>query len=420
MNEIEIEQRYAELILECGWGGRKNVEGRPVHVYHGIPAYSLLQAIAKEAYKVGKVSRVDYTTFSPALDALHVDNVAEKYLTDIPTTWSGRWNDLVKVKGATLRIEGTDAPLALARCDARRLSAFNTARIRSRDLFYSKGLHTNDTPWCIIPYATEDWGKMIFPSLASSAARRKLQGVLIEILGLNHHDVVKKWWKRGARIARRSELLDENKFECLHVMSEGTDLQVYLHPRARFGGGMHKGGAAKQPFFANIPTFENYTTPDARRTEGHVTFTRPVLINGQMVDGLKVEFRNGKVSRFTARTGAKTFAAMLATDEGATRLGEVALVGIDDSPIFQTGIIFHNVLLDENAACHIAFGRAYPDRLLGGLKMSAAQKAACGCNESLEHRDCMISNEKTRVIGVRRDGSRLTIIEDGAWAEEFK
>jgi aminopeptidase len=414
LNETEILQRYARLIVECGWGGKAGIAGKPVHVQHGIEAYPLLLAVADEAYRQGAI-RVDYTTWSPRLDALHVTYATEGSLTDVPATWADRWNDLVDVRGATLRIEGVDDPLALARCPADRVSQFEAARIAARQRFYVDGLGTNTTPWCVIPFATADWGRLIFGDVPD--ARERLESALITVLGLAHDDYVERWWARGASIARRSHLLDAAGVEWLHVTGPSTDLMVGLHPLARFGGGMHQGDVR---FFANLPTFENFTTPDRRRTQGVVSMTRPVQIGGKNVDGLRVEFAEGRVVSFSATEGEDAFRAMIATDEGAAFLGEVALVGIDDSPIHETGLVFQNTLLDENAACHIAFGRAYVDRLDGGTRMSRDELEAAGCNDSKVHRDCMISDEHTSVTAICRDGSRRPILQDGAWTGEFR
>jgi aminopeptidase len=414
LSPTELLRRYARLVIECGWGGKPGIAGRPVHIQHGIDAYPLLLAIAEEAYRQG-ASRVDYTTWSPPLDALHVTYATDEGLTDVPATWADRWNSLVDVRGATLRIEGVDDPFALARCPANRVSRFEAARTEARRYFYVEGLGKSTTPWCLIPFATTDWGRLIFGDVPD--ARERLEAALVTVLGLAHDDYIERWWSRGERIARRSRLLDAAGIEWLHVTSPSTDLMVGLHPLARFGGGMHDGGDVR--FFANLPTFENYTTPDRGRTKGVVSMTRPVLINGQNVEGLRVEFAEGRVVGFTATEGEDAFRAMLDTDEGAGFLGEVALVGIDDSPIYSTGLVFQNILLDENAACHVAFGRAYVDRLAGGTSMSRDELQAAGCNDSTVHRDCMISDDRTSVTGICRDGSRRPILEHGAWTGEF-
>lgn len=410
----EILHRYARLVVECGWGGTAGIAGKPVHIQHGVEAYPLLLAVAEEAYRQG-AARVDYTTWSPQLDALHVTYATEESLTDVPTTWADRWNDLVDVRGATLRIEGVDDPFALARCPANRVSRFEAARMAARQRFYVEGLGKNTTPWCLIPFATSDWGRLVFGDAPDGRAR--LEAALIDVLGLGHDDYVDRWWARGERIARRSALLDAAGIEWLHITGPSTDLMVGLHPLARFGGGMHDGGHVR--FFANLPTFENYTTPDRHRTRGVVSMTRPVLINGQNVEGLRVEFADGRVAGFTATEGGDAFRAMLDTDEGAGFLGEMALVGIDDSPIYSTGLVFQNILLDENAACHIAFGRAYVDRLEGGTAMTREELRAAGCNDSKVHRDCMISDDRTSVTAICRDGSRRPVLENGAWTGEF-
>lgn len=414
LNQTDLLHRYARLVVECGWGGKAGIAGKSVHIQHGIDAYPLVLAIAEEAYRQGAI-RVDYTTWSPPLDALHVTYATEESLTEVPATWADRWNGLVAVRGATLRIEGVDDPFALARCQADRVSRFEAARTTARQLFYTDGLGRNLTPWSLIPFATPDWGRLVFGDVPD--ARDRLEAAFIEVLGLEHDDYVERWWTRGERIARRSRLLDEAGIEWLHVTSPSTDLMVGLNSLARFGGGMHDGGDVR--FFANLPTFENYTTPDWRRTRGVVSMTRPVLINGTSVEGLRVEFADGRVVNFSATQGEAAFRAMLDSDEGAACLGEVALVGIDDSPIYTTGLVFQNILLDENAACHIAFGRAYVDRLEGGTEMSRDELQAAGCNYSTVHRDCMISDEHTSVTAICRDGSRRPVLEKGAWTGEF-
>ena len=413
LSQREILHRYARLVVECGWGGNAGIAGKPVHIQHGIDAYPLVLVIAEEAYRRG-ASRVDYTTWSPALDALHVTYATEESLIDVPATWADRWNTLVDVRGATLRIEGVDDPFALARCPPDRVSRFEAARMAARQRFYTDGLGKNTTPWSLIPFATVDWGRLIFGDTPD--ARERLEAALITVLGLEHDDYIERWWTRGERIARRSRLLDAAGIEWLHVTGPSTDLMVALHPLARFGGGMHDGEVR---FFANLPTFENYTTPDRRRTRGVVSMTRPVLINGKNVEGLRVEFAEGRVVGFRATEGEDAFRAMVETDEGAAFLGEVALVGIDDSPIYATGLVFQNILLDENAACHIAFGRAYVDRLEGGTALSPEDLQAAGCNDSKVHRDCMISDEHTAVTAICRDGSRRPVLERGKWAGEF-
>ena len=410
----DLLHRYAHLVVECGWGGRAGIAGKPVHIQHGIDAYPLLLAIAEEAYRQG-AARVDYTTWSPRLDALHVTYATDESLVDVPVTWADRWNQLVDVRGATLRIEGVDDPFALARCPADRVSRFEAARTEARRHFYAEGLGKNTTPWCLIPFATTDWGRLIFGDVPD--ARERLEAALVTVLGLAHDDYIERWWARGERIARRSRLLDAARIEWLHVTGPSTDLMVGLHPLARFGGGMHDGDDVR--FFANLPTFENYTTPDRRRTSGTVSMTRPVQINGKNVEGLRVEFAEGRIVGFSATEGEDAFRAMLDTDEGAGFLGEVALVGIDDSPIYATGLVFQNILLDENAACHIAFGRAYVDRLEGGTDMSREELTAVGCNDSTVHRDCMISDDRTSVTAICRDGSRRPVLENGAWTGDF-
>jgi aminopeptidase len=203
------------------------------------------------------------------------------------------------------------------------------------------------------------------------------------------------------------------KIEKLRFLGPGTDLTVGLSDIAIFKGGTEQSPSGMQ-FEPNLPTEECFTTPDYRKTEGTVSATRPVYINGKLVEGLKMTFTAGEITDFSARSGESTFKEYISSDEGARRLGEVALVGID-SPIYQSGLVFQEILLDENAACHIAIGSAYKFCLSGGEKLSSEELANVGCNESCVHTDIMISSEEVDVVAVAFDGTEHSILKSGKW-----
>jgi aminopeptidase len=212
-------------------------------------------------------------------------------------------------------------------------------------------------------------------------------------------------------------MLNDLGVKSLKFTGPGTDLVVGLSERARFRGGSDRGpsGASYEP---NIPTEECFTTPDWRKTEGRVRATRPFLINGVLIRDLVLNFRNGEIASFEASAGAETFREYIASDAGAKRLGEVALVGID-SPVFKSGKVFEEILFDENAACHIAVGFAYKNCLSDFQNLTNEDVERIGCNESVVHTDMMISDEHVSVDAELYKGGTLRLINNGEWQGDF-
>jgi aminopeptidase len=258
----------------------------------------------------------------------------------------------------------------------------------------------------------------VFPELPREKAEDALWQAIFSIARVDQEDFLDVWQRHNQTLHRRGTLLNQCGIKTLHFTGPGTDLRVGLSERAKFKGGTDNGPTGK-PFEPNIPTEENFTTPDCRRTEGVVRATRPFLVNGVLVEGLSLTFKAGAIESFSATAGADTFREYINSDAGAKFLGEVALVGID-SPVFQSGRVFEEILFDENAACHIAVGSAYKFCIDGGDSMSSEELAAIGCNESSVHTDMMISNEEVTVEAELYQGGTLTIIKDGAWQGEFR
>jgi aminopeptidase len=203
------------------------------------------------------------------------------------------------------------------------------------------------------------------------------------------------------------------KIKFFHFIGPGTDLKVGLSPRAVFKGGTAL-SARNVDFEPNLPTEECFTTPDYRMTEGKARTTRPFLINGKQIRGLSLEFKNGEISNFHAEEGQKTFEEYINSDGGSKRLGEVALVGID-SPIYQSGRIFEEILFDENAACHIAIGFAYRFCIEGSEEMSNEELDKIGCNTSHVHTDMMLSSDEVDVHAELYSGQKIQLIKNGTW-----
>ena len=203
------------------------------------------------------------------------------------------------------------------------------------------------------------------------------------------------------------------KIKELHFTGKGTDLTVGLSENAIFKGGTDESPRGV-PFEPNIPTEEVFTTPDYRVTRGRVQTTRPFLINGKLITDLSLEFTDGEISSFSATNGEDTFREYINSDEGSKRLGEVALVGVD-SPVYQSGLVYQEILFDENAACHIAVGSAYKFCIDGGDTMTKEELTAIGCNESTVHTDMMISSEEVDVTAKTYSGETVELIKAGKW-----
>jgi len=194
--------------------------------------------------------------------------------------------------------------------------------------------------------------------------------------------------------------------------SAGTDLTVGLLPGTRWtgGGGTDPDGLA---FLPNIPTEEVFTSPDRRRADGTIRLTKPVIVGGQVVEGLTVTFSGGRITDVTAASGAESVRAQLNTDDGARSLGEVSLVD-RDSRIARAGILFHNTLFDENAGCHVAWGQSFPFAVTGGLDKSEEERYEIGLNRSAVHTDVVIGGEGMAVTGTGPAGT-VEIIRDDEW-----
>jgi len=238
---------------------------------------------------------------------------------------------------------------------------------------------------------------------------------IFRICRADRPDALALWREHNRTLTRRANRLNELKIKTLHFKGPGTDLRVGLSPQSRFQGGSDT-GPRKVEFEPNLPTEEVFTTPDWRATEGTARATRPFLINGKLIEGLTLRFEHGRIVEFQAAQGAETFGEYTASDEGANRLGEVALVGID-SPIYQSGLVFEEILFDENAACHIAVGSAYKFCLARSERMTDEELAAIGCNESTVHTDMMISSEEVDVTAETRAGVLVPLLVQGAWVE---
>jgi aminopeptidase len=263
--------------------------------------------------------------------------------------------------------------------------------------------------------ATPSWARQVFPDDSEPAAVARLWDAIFAVTRVDSPDAVQNWQTHDAQLQKRARFLNEKRFSALHFRGPGTDLRVGLADDHLWLGG---GTTARNgiPCIPNMPTEEVFTTPHKDRVEGVVTSTKPLSYQGTLIEDIRVRFEGGRVVDATAKTGEAILRRMVETDDGAGRLGEVALVP-HSSPISKRGLLFWNTLFDENAASHIALGQAYSTCIRDGDALDPSQLAGKGANSSLIHVDWMIGSGRIDVDGIGAGGSSEPLMRLGEWVE---
>ncbi|AJD39665.1 aminopeptidase [Rhizobium sp. SEMIA 4085] len=313
---------------------------------------------------------------------------------------------------ARLAIAG-DNPMLLSEQDPGKVGRANRANSTAYKPALEK-ISNFDINWNIVAYPNPSWAKVVFADDPEQIAIAKLAKAIFAASRVDLDDPVSAWREHNANLAARSSWLNGQRFAALHFKGPGTDLTVGLADGHEWHGGasVAKNGVTCNP---NIPTEEVFTTPHALRVEGHVSSTKPLSHQGTLIDNIQVRFEEGRIVEAKASRGAEVLNKVLDTDDGARRLGEVALVP-HSSPISASGILFYNTLFDENASCHIALGQCYSKCFLDGAKLNQDQIKAQGGNSSLIHIDWMIGSDKVDIDGIKPDGSRIPVMRQGEWA----
>jgi aminopeptidase len=268
--------------------------------------------------------------------------------------------------------------------------------------------------WTIVASATPAWAAAMFPGAAPDVALAKLWEVIFATTRINIADPVSAWQTHDADLQRHAAFLNEKRYAALHYRGPGTDFRLGLaDDHLWFGGGTTAGNGIY--CIPNMPTEEVFTTPHKDRADGTVTATKPLSHQGTMIEGIQVRFAQGCIVELKATKGEEVLKKLIETDDGARRLGEVALVP-QSSPIAASGQVFFNTLFDENAASHIALGQAYSGCVRDGDKLTPEQLAAKGANDSLIHVDWMIGSSKLDIDGVTALGAIEPLMRQGEWA----
>ena len=384
--------------------------GQELVMTASIDALPLARLITDAAYRAG--ASLVTTLFSDDQQVLSRYRHARPESFDTAPGWLfDGMADAFRRGAARLAIVGDDPgllagqhPASVARANRARSAAYRPAL---------ELITTSAINWSLVPYAAPAWASAVFPDLPAEEAQARLWDALFAATRVDAEDPVAAWAAHNATLMTRRRMLNARRFTALRFKGPGTDLTVGLADHHAWMGGQSKAlnGVTGNP---NIPTEEVFTTPHAARTTGRVTATKPLSYQGTLIRDIQVRFEDGVIVEAFASVGQEVLQRMIDTDEGARRLGEVALVPAS-SPISTSSVLFLNTLFDENAASHIALGQAYRKCFVDGDTLSEADFTSRGGNSSLIHVDWMVGSAQVDVDGLDVDGTAQPVMRAGEW-----
>lgn len=398
---------YANLIVSFGANVQK---GKPVKIKAPVEAVDFVRLLAKHAYE-REVSEVVLAWSDDILTKekyLHADEEVLKNFHDFKVEEMEYYlkNDVTNIS-----IYAED-PELLKDVDPERIKMATAAR-QKKTKHLMKYTMNDMVSWLVVSIPTPGWATKVYPDLQVDQAVEKLWDDIFTFCRISGDgEAIEKWETHIETLNRRGKLLNEKQFKELRYKSDnGTDLKVGLcKNHIWMTAASYNDNNVR--FIPNMPTEEIFTAPDRNNINGRLKSTKPLSYNGVLIDGMDLTFKDGKVVEFSAEKGEEALEMLLNMDEGASYLGEVALVPFD-SPISNSNTIFYNTLFDENASCHFAFGKAYPTNVVGGEKMSDEELVANGINDSAVHEDFMVGSSSLSIIGIGEDGSEFEIFKNG-------
>jgi aminopeptidase len=393
---------YARLAVRVGVnlqpGQRLAINGLLEHA-------PLVRAAAAEAYAAG-ASYVDVSYGDQHVRRAHIEGAAEEMLGWSPPWLVERLRRLGEDGGALLSLSGNPEPDLFRDLDGSRVARARMSEVIEMGHRLTDGLIN----WSIVAYPNGGWARTVF----GEPDVERLWQAVAKAVRLDEPDPVASWGEHLDRLGQRSRALNDRRFDALRYRGPGTDLTVGLLPESNWLSAREVTTGHGIPFVANMPTEEVFTTPDARRVEGTVASTYPLVLVGNIIRNLRLRFEDGRAVEVHADEGQDFIRAYVATDEGSSRLGEVALVD-RTSRVGQSGLVFYDTLFDENAAAHIALGNAVLPATPDAAGLSDDERRARGINVSSIHTDFMIGSPEVDIWGVDTAGNETPILANGDW-----
>jgi aminopeptidase len=399
---------YADVIVRVGLNMQA---GQRLLVRADVQTAPLVRAVARAAYSVGSPF-VDVIWNDERLGLVRAQHAPRDSFEELAAWLPAVSVEYLRDGAALLSVRG-DTPGLLSGQDPEAISTMMRASARA-NVPVSELVQRNASAWAVVAYPTPGWAAQIFPDLPADEAVARLWGAIAAACRLDAPDPVAAWQAHLRDLNARCAYMNGKAYNALHYRGPGTDFTLGL-PEGHIWAGGDAVSERGQRFVANLPTEEIFTLPHRARADGVLRASRPLNYAGTLITGFSLAFEGGRVTKVEAATGQEVLQEVVATDEGAARLGEVALVP-DSSPISRSGILFANTLFDENAACHLAFGNAYRFCIAGGAPMSNDEFMAAGGNVSATHVDFMIGSGELQIDGLTADGQTEPVMRDGEWA----
>lgn len=399
----ELLQRFADLVVQVG----VNVQsGQGVVINADVAQLEITRVVVERAYAAG----------ASWVEVLWSDAVLRRSdltYADLAALTADRPWALERTRGwtedgiASIALVGTPDPNLYAGIDPARVAAVRRQEMTARQ----QAVMSGQWRWTVVAAPNDGWATQVY----GEPDVNRLWDVVARAMRLDEADPVGAWRERSAALAARCAALDALQISEIRYTGEGTDLTVGLLDDCRWTGGsvVDPAGIAYLP---NLPTEEVFTSPDRRRADGVVRLTRPVVIAGQLVEGLRLTFADGRITEVSASSGAELVRAQLDSDPGARSLGEVALVD-QESRVAQAGVVFHNTLFDENAGCHVAWGQSFPFAVEGGVGMTPDERYPHGLNNSSVHTDVVLGGDGLTVTATTPSGP-VDLLRDDVWLLE--